>query len=132
MSRNDQLTAVYLLCYHSYPPQSLADTKGQYRIVEQAIQEAEWPYDNGDDPSFYVARKGGLLTWGVCRQEVRNSIPKGSVAVFFSFTPLPDGQVLYRLCAVTNVVSKVDVRACDHDSRFIRIPRYVHQFIDPA
>jgi hypothetical protein len=89
----------------------------QFPVVEQAISTDEWPYDNGDDPSFYVARKGGPLTWGVCRQEVRNSISKGSVVVFFFFSSLDDGRVLYRLCGVTTVIDKMDVRAAHGDPR---------------
>ena len=69
-------TAVYC---HSQKPESFDGTKGQFRVVEEAIERDEWPYDNGDDPSFYVANQGGVLTWGVCRQDVRNSIPMGSV-----------------------------------------------------
>jgi hypothetical protein len=65
-------------------------------LLEKAIIDGEWPYDNGDDPSFYVARRGGLLTWGVCRQDVRNSIEPGSIVVFFAYTS-KDGAVYYRL-----------------------------------
>lgn len=113
-------TAIYLLCFHSQKPASLHGSSGQFLVVEQAIRDGRWPYDNGDDPSFFVARKGGPLTWGVCRQEVRNSIPKGSIAAFFSFTEMTGGDVLYRLCGVTNVVEKVDVRALHLERRFAR------------
>jgi hypothetical protein len=60
-------TAIYLVCFHSEEPKSLDGSERQYRKVETAIFYDEWPYDNGDDPSFYVARQGGPLTWGVCR-----------------------------------------------------------------
>jgi hypothetical protein len=43
-----------------------------------------------------VARRGRLLTWGVCCQDVRNSIEPGSIVVFFAYTS-KDGAVYYRL-----------------------------------
>lgn len=126
------LTAVYLLCFHSQKPASFDDSKHQFLVVEQAISEGRWPYDNGDDPSFYVAKKGGSLTWGVCRQEVRNSIPVGSLVAFFSFTSLDDGHVLYRLCGVTTVIGKVDVRAVHRENRFAAFRNlYINSVIRP-
>ena len=113
-------TAVYLVCFHSQEPATLDGCDGQFLTVERAIQNHEWPYDNGDDPSFYVARKGGALTWGVCRQDLRNSIAKGSIVVFFSYTPLTNDEVLYRLCAVETVADKLDHRAVYVDRRFSR------------
>jgi hypothetical protein len=118
VAQREALTSIYLVCFHSEQPESFEGSTGQFLDVEQGISTGEWPYDNGDDPSFYVARKGGPLTWGVCRQEVRNSICKSSVVVFFSFSSLDDGRVLYRLCGVTTVVDKVDVRATHGDPRF--------------
>src|SRR5271157_8582 len=113
-------TAVYLVCFHSQEPATLDGCDEQFLTVERAIQNHEWPYDNGDDPSFYVARRGGPLTWGVCRQDLRNSIAKGSIVVFFSYTPLTKDEVLYRLCAVETVADKLDHRAVYVDRRFSR------------
>ena len=128
---NDK-TAVYLVCFHSQEPASLVGCERQFLTVERAIQSHEWPYDNGDDPSFYVARKGGPLTWGVCRQDLRNSIAKGSIVVFFSFTPLAQGEVLYRLCAVETVADRLDHRAVHRDRRFSRFRGlYVNTLIAP-
>jgi hypothetical protein len=125
-------TNVYLACYHSARPLTLKGTSGQFRVVEEAIEQDEWPYDNGDDPSFYVARRGGRLTWGVCRQDLRNAIRIGSVVVFFSFTPLETGETLYRLCAVTTVSQRVDHRAihCDPDLRPFQ-QSYINSLIRP-
>jgi hypothetical protein len=48
----------------------------------------EWPVDVGDDPSFMASAKarqrGGVLTWGVCRQDVRNALRRGDLVVFFA------------------------------------------------
>lgn len=130
---NGEKTAVYLLCYHSQKPASLVGSERQFRVVESAISDGLWPYDNGDDPSFFVAKKGGPLTWGVCRPDVRNSIPVGSIAAFFSYTPMEGNNVLYRLCAVTTVLSKQDVMALHRDERFTGFRNlYINALIRPA
>jgi hypothetical protein len=110
-------TAIYFAPYHSQPSAYLKGSSGRFRLVEQAIAAGEWPYDNGDDPSFYAARRGARLTWGVCREDVRNAISVGSIVVFFSFTK--DGpRVLYRLSAVATVAEKLDRRRVFTDRRF--------------
>jgi hypothetical protein len=91
-------TDIYVACFHSQPGQDLRGASGQFEIVEKAIQNGEWPYDNGDDPSFFQARRQNLLTWGVCRQNVRNAIRKDDIVVFISFTKI-DGRTIYRLCS---------------------------------
>src|ERR1039458_4069461 len=123
MRTSEKMTAIYLVCFHSEMPKSFDGAKGQFHKVETAIYKGEWPYDNGDDPSFYVARQGGRLTWGVCRQDLRNAIEKDSIVVFFSFTSLPNKEILYRLCAVATVDDKVDHRAIHDDRRLRRFRR---------
>jgi len=127
MRANEKMTTIYLACFHSEEPKSLNGTDGQFRKVETAILNNEWPYDNGDDPSFYVARKGGRLTWGVCRQDLRNAIKKDSIVVFLSFTELPNNKVLYRICAVATVDDKVDHRAIHYDRR---LRKFRHHYIN--
>jgi hypothetical protein len=125
-------TAIYLVCFHSEKPKSFEGSKRQYREVETAIDHDEWPYDNGDDPSFYVARQGGRLTWGVCRQDLRSAIAKDSIVVFFSFTPLPKNEILYRLCAVATVDDKLDHRAVQRDHRLSQFRHlYINGLITP-
>lgn len=132
MRARTNATAIYLVCFHSAKPDTLRDSKGQYRIVETAIRDAEWLYDNGDDPSFYVARRGGPLTWGVCRQDLRNSLAKDSIVVFFSFTPLKNDEILYRLCAVETVIDRVDHRSLHRDQRFAQFRHlYINGLIIP-
>lgn len=123
-------TSIYLACFHS-ERQDLNGCRAQFATVEQAIKEQEWPYDNGDDPSFYVARKGGRLTWGVCRQDLRNSLPENSIVVFFSFTPTSQDRFVYRLCAVATVEGKVDHRAV-YRNAMLRGKRYINALIRPA
>jgi hypothetical protein len=125
-------TAIYLVCFHSEKPKSLDGFCRQYLKVETAICRGEWPYDNGDDPSFYVARQGGRLTWGVCRQDLRNAIAKDSIVVFFSFTPLTKEETVYRLCAIATVDDILDHRAVHRDQRLSQFRHlYINRLIAP-
>lgn len=120
-------TSIYFAPYHSQPGACLAGSSGLFRRVEEAIASCEWPYDNGDDPSFHAARRGNPLTWGVCRQNVRNSknIQPGTIVVFFAFTRC-DSTVFYRLSAVATV--KDVLNRCEllkdtsfHQSRYLNL-----------
>jgi hypothetical protein len=73
--------------------------------------------DNGDDPSFYQARHGNPLTWGVCRQNVRNAVQNDDIVVFISFTKVSN-RIVYRLCSVATVAAKMDHRYVWDDPRF--------------
>jgi len=105
---------IYIACFHSQPGQDIKRASGQFEVVEKAILAGEWPYDNGDDPSFYQARRGNPLTWGVCRQNVRNAIQPQDIVVFISFTKAA-GAIRYRLCAVATVGQpSPNLRLADH------------------
>ena len=66
-----------------------------------------FPYDIGDDPSFFSARHHhGPVTWGVCRHDVRGAIQPGDVMVFFS-AEQKLATVDYRLVAVLCVDRKI-------------------------
>ena len=123
-----QETAIYICAFHSRPGQDLNGATGQFARVEKAIIDGEWPYDNGDDPSFYVARHGGPLTWGVCRRDVRSSIEPGAVVVFISFTEGLKKQITYRLCAVATVAEKIEHTRVGQDQRFSS-NRYINVLI---
>jgi hypothetical protein len=53
-----------------------------------------FPFDVGDDPSFAAGQRfgprGGALTWGVCRQDVRNALDSGDLVIFFAADRLAD------------------------------------------
>lgn len=125
------VTSIYLVPYHSQPGLHLNASTAQFAVVERAIEAGEWPYDNGDDPSFYATRKGGRLTWGVCRPEVRNSIQPGNIVVFFSFTS-QGSDIRYRLSAVATVAEKLDRRFVYSDIRFSQhLGLYLNLLIKP-
>jgi hypothetical protein len=105
---------------------------GQFLIVERAIVSGEWPYDNGDDPSFYVARRGGPLTWGVCREDLRNAISIGAIVVFFPFTS-KGRKIFYKLSAIGTVADTLDRRDVFKEERFRRFRAlYLNTLIQPA
>lgn len=127
-----EATDIYLVPYHSYEPDhrfSLAS--GRFAEVERAIAAREWPYDNGDDPSFFALRHDdGLLTWGVCRRDVRTKIREGSICVFVAFTK--DGELIrYRMSAVATVAEKLDRRQIFVDRRF-QGKTYINILIRPG
>lgn len=112
-------TSIYFAPYHSQPGQYLRGSRGRFRTVEEAIVAKEWPYDNGDDPSFYAYNHGGHLTWGVCRQHVRNAIQPGDIVVFFAFTHQKEtDSVIYRLSGIVTVEERLDRRTVFRDGRF--------------
>ncbi len=99
-------TDIYLAVFRSLHRASRVGCGGS----EDGLDTASWPYDGGDDPSFYCARTvGANLTWGVCRQQVRNRISPGDVVVFFSVRGNREDRApfRYRLCAVATVERKV-------------------------
>jgi hypothetical protein len=59
-----------------------------YVAVYLSSADSGWPLDDGDDPSFAASERfratGGVLTWGVCRRDVRNALIPGDLVVFFA------------------------------------------------
>jgi hypothetical protein len=103
--------------------------------LSEAVERDEWPYDiPGDDPAFFSRRRhGGNLTWGVCRQQVRNCLGAGDVVVFFSFREREDGgEIEYRLCAVATVERKVRQTDIWSDREMRPYRRYLNLLIRPA
>lgn len=82
--------------------------------LQKAIKQSSWPYDGGDDPSFFCRNhSGNALTWGVCRADVRAQLDPGDIVVFFSFSP-DSGRTAYRLASVATVEKKIQ-----HSSIFL-------------
>lgn len=59
---------LYVAVYLSKPPPSEKFEAGvipDARPLWSAIRHREWPYDLGDDPSFFMSRERGLpVSWG--------------------------------------------------------------------
>ena len=97
-----RLASIYLSVYHSRPASK--------NSVLAPINDETWPYDRGDDPSFFArlraGKKPGPLTWGICRGDVRNKIKKDDVVVFFSKRETQNGDE-YSLSAIATVEEKL-------------------------
>lgn len=131
------MPSIYLAPYHSQPHSDLRGCSGQFAAVEKAIVPNGWPYDNGDDPSFFAARHGGRLTWGICRQQVRNKIQRGDIVVFFAFTrnrpTRHQTRIDYRLSAVATVEDLLERRSMYTNARLRRQwPLYLNILISPV
>ncbi|GFO58182.1 hypothetical protein GMST_05070 [Geomonas silvestris] len=75
-----------------------------------SLSRREFPYDGGDDPSFFSASKfAGPITWGVCRPDVRGRLNPGDIVAFFS-----EGRGEYKFVAALEaecVISQTDIWA---------------------
>lgn len=103
-------------------------------LFKKAVSQQDWPFDGGDDPSFYAARKfGGQLSWGVCRQDVRNNLRSDDVVVFFSFRKFEEtGDSEYRLCAIATVERKVSQMEVWQDRNLRLYKKYFNLLIRPS
>jgi hypothetical protein len=100
-----------------------------YAPLHDALRRGEWPYDYGDDPSFFCRRhRGGALTWGVCRADVRSQVQPGDVVVFFSFTKA-GRQVKYRLSAIATVQTKLQQSDIFTNPLYKRYRRYLNLLV---
>lgn len=76
---------------------------------------------------------GGQLSWGVCRQDVRNRLSTGDVVVFFSYLKFEDtGDSEYRLCALATVERSVSQIKLWQDPKLRRFRKYFNLLIRPA
>lgn len=85
-----------------------------YVAVYHRSPNTAWPEDIGDDPSFVasqnLAPRRGVLTWGVCRQDVRNKLRPGDLVVFFATDRLADRRpdpVRYAFIGFATVSQKI-------------------------
>jgi hypothetical protein len=108
-------TKIYFAPFHSTSDDSSTSPCGTIiATFKKAVTMQDWPYDVGDDPSFYAMRQlGGQLSWGICRQDVRNSLRPGDIVAFFAFHRFEEtGDSEYRFCALASVdkcVSQIDL-----------------------
>lgn len=124
--------AVFRSSHGGYADQSCSKP---YHSLSQALKRGEWPYDIGDDPSFFSkVQYGANLTWGVCRPQVRNRIQPGDIVVYFSVRQKKkDLPFEYQLCAVVTVQEKVRQTDVWLVPRFRKcFARYLNLVVRPA
>lgn len=93
---------------------------------------ASFPYDGGDDPSFFSAGyHGAAVTWGVCRPDVRTAIRRGDWVVFFSSER--DGREVthYRFVGALTVERKIPHTAIFTNRPNTRYRDYLNLLIRP-
>src|SRR5262245_54641763 len=63
-----------------------------YAVVYLRRPGQAWPADIGDDPALMAAAQSesGVITWGICRRNLRNLVRAGDVLVFFAADRLTD------------------------------------------
>lgn len=126
---------VYLAPFHSsFEGYDTDGCHSSFKPLTDALDGNGWPYDTGDDPSFFSARHcGGQVTWGICRQQVRNRIEPGDVVVLFSFRKEKLRESFeYRLCAIVTVQRKVRQSDIWVDPALRVFRRYLNLLIRPA
>ncbi len=128
-------TRIYVAPFHATSDDSSMSPCGStIAAFKRAVAVQDWPYDVGDDPSFFAMRKfGGQLSWGICRQDVRNRLRPGDIVVFFAFQKFEEtGDSEYRFCALASVdkcVSQTDLWQ-DKSLRIYR--KYFNLLIRPS
>jgi hypothetical protein len=126
---------IYFAPFHATSDDSSMSPCGlTIAAFKKAVKRQNWPYDNGDDPSFYAVRKfGGQLSWGICRQDVRNRLRCGDIVVFFSFRKFREsGDSEYRLCALATVDRKVSQSDIWQDNTLKTYRKYFNLLIRPS
>jgi hypothetical protein len=100
---------LYAAAYHSRRERQPDRPSETAAALYAAAASGEFPYDGGDDPSFFCARHhDGPVTWGVCRADVRSAIQRGDWIVFFSLQQDKGvGTTAYRLAAALCVEEKI-------------------------
>jgi hypothetical protein len=128
------MAKVFLSPYTSIYPtnaQSFGSPKS-FEPLHAALRKGEWPYDYGDDPSFFCRYNlKGNLTWGVCRADVRSQVQPGDVVVFLSFTRMNE-QVDYRLCAIATVERKIRQGDIFSDPSYVKYSHYLNLLVRPT
>jgi hypothetical protein len=108
-ARANAVINLYVAVYHSRRHREPEQPGETARALFAAAATGEFPYDSGDDPSFYSARHhGGPVTWGVCRTTVRASIQFGDWVAFFSVEQeKAAGTSVYRFVGTLQVERKI-------------------------
>jgi hypothetical protein len=127
-------TYIYVAVFHSSYAGYGDDSCGKaYLPLSKALKLGKWPYDIGDDPSFFSqATFGSNLTWGVCRPQVRNRVKKGDIVVFVSVRrKTKDDPFEYCLCGLATVEAKVRQTDIWQEVELKRFQKYLNLLIRP-
>jgi hypothetical protein len=99
---------LYVAVYLSRVQRAPKDPAETAVALRAALASDEFPYDCGDDPSFFCAHHfGGPITWGVCRPDVRGAIREGDWVLYISARTQADTVTRYRFVAALSVERKL-------------------------
>jgi hypothetical protein len=93
----------------------------------------DWPVDVGDDPSCrHAASTGGVITWGVCRPDVRNELEAKDLVIFFAVDRLGDRRpARYAWVGYATVARKVSQREIFERDELAPLRQYPNLLIRP-
>jgi hypothetical protein len=130
VKKTDIYVAVFHSTYSGYADNSCGKA---YLPLSKALKLGNWPYDVGDDPSFFSqATLGSNLTWGVCRPQVRNRVSDGDIVIFVSVRQKnEDHPFEYCLCSLATVERKVRQTDIWRDVELKKFQRYLNLLIRP-
>ena len=137
MSATNRKPKLYLAPYHSNLHkeriEASANASDVLRAYVSAIKEENaWPFDTGDDPSFFSSWYfDANLTWGVCRGDLRNEIVEDCVVVFFAFTDFED-RTQYRLSAFATVDASVKQTDIFENEELLTYREYLNLLTSPG
>jgi hypothetical protein len=127
---------VFLAPYHSNLHKEVFKAGTEASDVFRAYAAASrqpyaWPYDNGDDPSFFSSwYLDAPLTWGVCRGDLRNKICNSSAVVFFAYTDF-ENRTQYRISGIATVSHKIQQFRIFSDKDQEIFQNYLNLLISP-
>jgi hypothetical protein len=125
--------AVYLVA-SAAPQAAHTDNEVRARFLA-AVRGVEWPYDVGDDPSFFCARvfsrEGGSLTWGICRRDLRCPLQAGDAVAFFGALYRPE-TIEYCFSGYATVARKVTQADIWEDESLAVYRRYLNLLVSPV
>ncbi len=131
----DKKVSIYLSPFHSsYKGYGARVCSAAYKPLSDALGRGEWPYDVGDDPAFFSRQYfGGNLTWGICRQQIRNKLQPGDIVVFFAFRKRgKDEPTEYSFCSIATIKQKVTQSAIWKERSLKLYRRYLNLLVRPG
>jgi hypothetical protein len=126
------MASLFVAVYHvRADPDVPANASPIRRAFQSACESSTFPFDLGDDPSFFAASHlKGPVTWGVCRPDVRGQLSPGDQVVFFAAERRPH-LTEYKFVATLTVdrfTSHTDLWSDDSSN----LSRYLNLLVRPS
>jgi len=126
---------VYVAVYQVVSPEELAfrpQPTPESAAFLRAAESSNWPYDVGDDPSFFCAQHVvAPLSWGICRRDLRGALEPGDTVAFIAHRKRSSGDVDYRWAGFATVAQKIKQTDIWEDRRYAAFRRYLNLLLRP-